>query len=551
MNASPDIFLSYNREDQAVAKHFAETFEAAGLSVWWDVTLRSGEAYDEVTENALHSAKAVVVLWSPRSVSSRWVRAEATVADQNKTLVPVTIEACRRPVMFELTQTADLSHWKGEAGNPAWLAFLGDVQRIVGQVASGLVANSVPKPAFDGSNIPSVAVLPLTHRANDEELEYLAEELTEEITRKLPRKGIFKVIAAGVVASSRDKAADFRALGRDLDARYVAEGKLQQSGDSVRLTLQLIDTSTGNMPWSKRFVRSRTHLDEEAEGVAADIAYELAEQILEAEMVRAMTELAPLSAWDHTLRAIAYSRRPGTDAARRGLEEARRALETSPDIALAHAFCVWGLAIPVAGHGKELNGSLSQEIQSHIDRAMQLDGDNPEVLRWLLSGYAALGECETNLRLAKHLVETEPYAANSWFWYGVANSALGRFDEAISAIQKYDSLATVDHIRPTALYVLSMGLLIEGRLVEAQVNVDRALALHPDFHLALRVKAIVEAHLGNEAQALATVRRLRRLDPDLTIDNHARALALTPNLAECTAEAVATLKRLWMDAGGD
>ena len=80
-----DIFLSYNREDQAVAKRFADAFAAEGLNVWWDATLRSGEAYDEVTEAALRGAKAVVVLWSPRSVVSRWVRAEATIADRNKT----------------------------------------------------------------------------------------------------------------------------------------------------------------------------------------------------------------------------------------------------------------------------------------------------------------------------------------------------------------------------------------------------------------------------------------------------------------------------------
>jgi tetratricopeptide (TPR) repeat protein len=251
------------------------------------------------------------------------------------------------------------------------------------------------------------------------------------------------------------------------------------------------------------------------------------------------------------LRAIAYSRRPGTDAARRGLEEARRALETSPDIALAHALCVWGLAIPVAGHGADLDGSLSQEIQSHIDRAMQLDGDNPEVLRWLLSGYAALGECEANLRLAQHLVEIQPNAATSWFWYGVANSAVGRFDDAISAIQKYDRLAKIDHLRPTALFVLSLALLIKGRFAEAQAAVDRALALHPDFHLALRVKAILEVDLGAEVEALATVRRLRRLEPTLTIDNHVRALAFTPSLAEHTTEAVATLQRLWDATGGD
>jgi hypothetical protein len=72
-----------------------------------------------------------VVLWSKTSVASRWVRAEATLADRNKTLVPVMIEACERPIMFELTQTAELMHWQGEAGDNAWRAFLGDVKRFV------------------------------------------------------------------------------------------------------------------------------------------------------------------------------------------------------------------------------------------------------------------------------------------------------------------------------------------------------------------------------------------------------------------------------------
>ena len=69
--AAPDIFLSYNREDAAVAQTYRDAFEREGFDVWWDATLRSGEAYDEVTEAALRGARAVVVLWSPRSVASR------------------------------------------------------------------------------------------------------------------------------------------------------------------------------------------------------------------------------------------------------------------------------------------------------------------------------------------------------------------------------------------------------------------------------------------------------------------------------------------------
>ena len=125
------IFLSYNRQDQARAEQFMRAFAAAGLSVWWDVALRAGEVYDEVTENALRGAGAVVVLWSQRAVASRWVRAEATLAQRLGTFVPCMIEPCERPIMFELTQTADLSHWHGDPQDPAWQAFVGHVRDVV------------------------------------------------------------------------------------------------------------------------------------------------------------------------------------------------------------------------------------------------------------------------------------------------------------------------------------------------------------------------------------------------------------------------------------
>ncbi len=96
----PDIFLSYGHDDVQTAKRFAESFEREGISVWWDASIRSGEAFDAVIENALKGAKAVVVLWSKTSVQSRWVRAEATLADRNRTLVPAMIEACERPIML-------------------------------------------------------------------------------------------------------------------------------------------------------------------------------------------------------------------------------------------------------------------------------------------------------------------------------------------------------------------------------------------------------------------------------------------------------------------
>jgi hypothetical protein len=126
-----DVFLSYSREDRTAARHIAESFEADGMNVWWDAALQSGQTFDEVIEQRLKEAKAVVVLWSPRSVASRWVRAEATLADRKNKLVPAIIEACDRPIAFELTHTADLSGWTGDITDPTWRRFVKDVRRLV------------------------------------------------------------------------------------------------------------------------------------------------------------------------------------------------------------------------------------------------------------------------------------------------------------------------------------------------------------------------------------------------------------------------------------
>ena len=144
--AGTDIFLSYARTDQATARIFAECFVQEGFSVWWDASLHSGQTFDEVIEQNLRDAKAVVVLWSPRSVASRWVRAEATLADRRNKLAPAIIEPCDRPIIFELTHAADLTEWTGDTSDPRWRNFMHDLRRLV--EAEVEPASSAPvKPA--------------------------------------------------------------------------------------------------------------------------------------------------------------------------------------------------------------------------------------------------------------------------------------------------------------------------------------------------------------------------------------------------------------------
>ena len=123
-----DIFLSYSRADRPKAQQIAKALEQEGFTVWWDKILRAGQTYDEVTEGMLRDARVVIVLWSEVSVKSKWVRAEATLGERTSTVIPAMIQDAERPIMFELTQSADLIDWDGDHEDSRWKGFVADIR---------------------------------------------------------------------------------------------------------------------------------------------------------------------------------------------------------------------------------------------------------------------------------------------------------------------------------------------------------------------------------------------------------------------------------------
>ncbi|WFL77519.1 TIR domain-containing protein [Altererythrobacter arenosus] len=169
-----DVFVSYGREDRNAAMRIAARLELEGFAVWWDAAIHSGETFDEVIERQLRAAKAAVVLWSPRSVTSRWVRAEATLADRRNILVPVIIEACDLPILFELTHTIDLSTWQGDRDDPVWQRLVEDIRFLVGPENEAPAAKPASAPARgfllsdDGDDIDRS--IPSSRRAPHEDI---------------------------------------------------------------------------------------------------------------------------------------------------------------------------------------------------------------------------------------------------------------------------------------------------------------------------------------------------------------------------------------------
>jgi hypothetical protein len=131
-----DIFISYARADKEKAEVLANAFSQKGWSVWWDREIPPGKSFDETIENALSSARCVVVLWSKASVSSRWVKTEAAEGAERGILVPALIDNVKIPLEFKRIEAADLSDWQGESSHREF----DQLMRIVG----GMVDGSAP-----------------------------------------------------------------------------------------------------------------------------------------------------------------------------------------------------------------------------------------------------------------------------------------------------------------------------------------------------------------------------------------------------------------------
>jgi adenylate cyclase len=336
-----------------------------------------------------------------------------------------------------------------------------------------------------------------------------------------------------------------------LGARYLVEGKLQRTGETVRLSLQVIEAATGGMLCTLRIVRSSAELATAPEEVAVAIACELGEQITQAETVRAMTSQGPLSGWDHVLRALALNEHLGPQGEHSAYEEAGQAVAVAPDLGLAHALLAQWNGGEWALHLEEIDDAQRRDMHHHIKRAIQLDGNNPVILNCVSAAYASLGDREGCMRLAQRAVALAPNSPIAQFTLGHAHFALGRSSDAIIAFTEQLRLAPRDLNRPTALMLLGICFYAEGRWADAENALDQSLSLHPDYHVSLAWKTVVAACLGKEQVARDSVTRMREAEPALTIEQHLRMLVYYPNYRERFADAAETLRRLWTETGSN
>lgn len=158
-----DVFLSYKREDQKVAREVATDLEAEGFSVFFDVAIEVGDSWDERIENELNAAKAVVVLWSPKSRESKWVKREAREAMERGILCPAMIARCKVPLEFSDVQASDLvGRRAGDRAHAEWQRLCERIGKCVGRKARAIATPkvaSIQRPDGDSRPIDATGTI--------------------------------------------------------------------------------------------------------------------------------------------------------------------------------------------------------------------------------------------------------------------------------------------------------------------------------------------------------------------------------------------------------
>jgi adenylate cyclase len=157
---------------------------------------------------------------------------------------------------------------------------------------------------------PSLAVLPFRNLTGDAEQEYFVDGMVEEITTAIARLRWLFVIARNSAFTYKGKPVDVKQVAQELGVRYVLEGSVRKAGNRVRITGQLIDTTTGAHLWGDRFDGAFDDIFDLQDQVASSVAGAIEPELRQSEIERVSRKpTANLTAYDLYLRAVAQSYR--------------------------------------------------------------------------------------------------------------------------------------------------------------------------------------------------------------------------------------------------
>ena len=409
---------------------------------------------------------------------------------------------------------------------------------VVLALLAGLVLygrrTQVEQSTSETSTIKSIAVLPFKPIGQAPEHDFLSLGMADALITRLSSVRQLVVRPSSSILKYTAPDQDPLEAGRQQIVDAVLDGKIQQAGDRVRVTVQLIRVKDGQQLWADKFDEKFNDIfalqDAISERVAAALALELTGSEQD-RLTKRYTENT--EAYELYLKGRYFWNKRTSDSLHKGIDYFNQAIQKDSRYALAHA----GLAdsyIILGNFGLVPPKDAYPRAKIAAEEALKVDADLAEA-QVSLAFVKALFErnwpdAEAGFRRA---IELNPNYGPAHQWYGVCLAGAGRLDEAVAEVKKAQQ---VEPLSLTITSVVGWMFYFARDYDKAIAQANLALEMDPNFALAHRYLGLAYEQKGMYAEAISEFQKARALSATRPLD--AGSLAHAYALAGRTAEAL-------------
>jgi adenylate cyclase len=368
------------------------------------------------------------------------------------------------------------------------------------------VSQETPAKPLTPPDKPSVAVLPFENMSGDPEQEYFADGMTEDIITALAAWRSFPVIARNSTFAYKGKSSDVRKVASDLGARYVLEGSVRRADKRVRITVQLVDATTGHHILAERFDRDLGDIFDLQDEIAQRIAASVQPQLEQAEQKRSAAKKPKnLDAWDYYQRGMALL----YQFTKEGNVQARKMFARSIELEPTYSQPYVGLAY---SHQLDILMDITDAREDSLDKlfktarqAVALDDSDSMAHVMLCFGCRWARKHDIAIAEAEKAVELNPSNAFAHFHLGNVLDLAGNPEEGIANMEKGLKLNPRDPRMHFFMSGMARVHLNARRYQDAVEWARRSIHNRPDHPRAHAILAISLAHLDRQKEARAAL----------------------------------------------
>lgn len=385
----------------------------------------------------------------------------------------------------------------------------------------------VPKPQPDSY---SIAVLPFDNLSDDPVDEGLGEGLAEELLNLLAQTEDLEVTARKATQYYKDKDLPLSKIVSDLGVGNIVEGSVQRSGETVRITVQLIDGETLKHRWADTYDTKEVNLLQIRDTIAREVATQLRTVITDrGERMMARDAEVDSRVFMLYLQGRAELRKEhGPETLGAAEDRFKAALEIDADFARAWAgLCDTFLARFIQSGNEQ---AYYQKGEEACQRAIALEAGSAEVYIALGNLYRISGELDAALSEFENALSLAPdhYEAV----YGIAQTLEAQGDLDGAEVQ-YNSLIRIEPGYWHSYNALGHFYYGSDRYAEATFNFRRVTSLDPDNALAQNNLGAAQYMQGDYAGAAASWAESVRIRPsNLVLSNVGLAAYYAGNFEE-------------------